>query len=65
MVSLGAKVTFGITVIGRQAAVTDVERMMRPTTATVPVRVTLDWSGMCVEQLLRQVQAQSAGMIAH
>ena len=61
----GAEVIFGVTVAGRQAAVTDVERMMGPTIATVPVRITLDWSQMTVEQLLRQVQAQSAGMIAY
>ena len=61
----GAEVIFGFTVTGRQAAVTDVERMMRPTTVTSPVRVTLDWLGMSVEQLLRQVRAQLAGTIAH
>ncbi|KAI4273878.1 MAG: hypothetical protein LQ337_004329 [Flavoplaca oasis] len=61
----GAEVIFGVTVAGRQAAVNDVERMIGPTIATVPVRITLDWSQMTVEQLLRQVQAQSAGMIAY
>ena len=61
----GAEVIFGVTVAGRQTAVTDVERMMGPTIATVPVRITLDWSQMTVEQLLRQVQVQSAGMIAY
>ncbi|KAF2468358.1 acetyl-CoA synthetase-like protein [Lindgomyces ingoldianus] len=61
----GTEVIFGVTVAGRQAAVTDVERMMGPTIATVPVRITLDWSQMTVEQLLRQVQAQSVGVIAY
>ncbi|KAF2752950.1 acetyl-CoA synthetase-like protein [Pseudovirgaria hyperparasitica] len=59
-----SEVIFRVTVAGRQAAVTDVERMIGPTIATVPVRITLDWSQMTVEQLLRQVQAQSANMIA-
>ena len=61
----GAEVIFGVTVAGRQAAVTDIERMMGPTIATVPVRITLDWSQMTVELLLRQVQAQSADLIAY
>ena len=60
-----AEVIFSVTVARRQAAVTDVERMMEPTIATVPIQITLNWSQMAVEQLLRQVQAQSAGMIAY
>ena len=38
----GAEVILGITVTRRQAAVTDIKRMMRLNTATVPVRFTLD-----------------------
>ena len=49
----GAEVILDITVTRRQAAVTDIKRMIRPTTATVPVRLTLDQSDMSVEQLLR------------
>ena len=60
----GAEVIFGVTVAGRQATVTDVKRM-GPTIATIPVRIALDRSQMTVEQLLRQVQTQSAGMIAY
>ncbi|KAG5930352.1 NRPS protein, partial [Claviceps africana] len=55
---------FGVTVSGRQAAVVDVEQIIGPTIATVPVRVTVDWCEMTVEQLLRKVQAQAVEMTA-
>lgn len=50
---------FGVTVSGRQAAVVDVEQMIGPTIATIPVRVALDWSGMTVKELLQTIQAQA------
>lgn len=55
---------FGITVSGRQASVLDVEQMVGPTIATVPVRVTLDLTEMTVEALLHQVQTQAVEMTA-
>ncbi|KIE00723.1 nonribosomal peptide synthase, partial [Metarhizium majus ARSEF 297] len=53
---------FGVTVSGRQARVLDVERIIGPTIATVPVRVAFEWTEMTVEQFLRQVQTQAVEM---
>ena len=56
-------VVFGTTVTGRQAAVPGVEGMVGPSLATVPVRVALDWASPVIN-LLRDIQAQSAEMVA-
>ncbi|KAG6038313.1 putative secondary metabolism biosynthetic enzyme, partial [Claviceps citrina] len=54
-------VVFGATVTGRQAAIPGIERMVGPTIATVPVRVTIDWQAR-VEELLQTVQQQALDM---
>ncbi|KAK8064710.1 Amino acid adenylation [Apiospora phragmitis] len=56
-------VVFGVTVSGRQAAVHEVDEMIGPTLATVPVRVAFDWE-QPVERLLHQVQKQMVDMTA-
>ncbi|KAH7042843.1 putative non-ribosomal peptide synthase [Macrophomina phaseolina] len=56
-------VVFGATVIGRQAAVPDIESIAGPAIATVPIRVLLD-PAMTVQRLLRKLQRQAAGMVA-
>jgi amino acid adenylation domain-containing protein len=53
-----SEAVFGATVSGRLAAVPGVERMVAPTIATVPVRVSLG-GGKRVDELLRQVQEQA------
>ncbi|KAG6250801.1 Glycopeptide NRPS [Claviceps purpurea] len=51
-------VLYGATVAGRQAALPGIDRVMGPTIATVPVRVSLDWNGSTVGALLLSVQSQ-------
>lgn len=53
---------FGVTVTGRQAPVSGIERMAGPTIATVPLRIGIDWE-QDVESLLRSIQRQSTDMI--
>jgi amino acid adenylation domain-containing protein/non-ribosomal peptide synthase protein (TIGR01720 family) len=55
---------FGVTVSGRQAAVPGIDRMIGPTIATVPVRVTINPEEMTVEELLHQIQTQAVEMTA-
>lgn len=57
-------VCFGTTVSGRQAAVPDLDLVLGPTAATVPVRVRLDLEKSAAE-LLRSVQKQALDMIPH
>jgi amino acid adenylation domain-containing protein len=57
-------VCFGATVSGRQAPVSDVEELIGPTIATVPVRVRLNRE-QTVSQYLQDVQSQAVDMIAH
>lgn len=52
-------VVFGVTVAGRQAALTGIERVAGPTIATVPVRVVLD-AGLQIEEQLQRIQTQAA-----
>jgi amino acid adenylation domain-containing protein len=54
-------VTFGATVTGRQASVRGIERMVGPTIATVPLRISFDWDAS-IDSLLGQVQMQAANM---
>ncbi|KAG5996168.1 Glycopeptide NRPS [Claviceps spartinae] len=58
------EVIFGVTVSGRQAAVADVEQIVGPTIATVPVRVALHQTGMTVIELLQKLQSQAVEMTA-
>ncbi|PNP38749.1 hypothetical protein TGAMA5MH_09314 [Trichoderma gamsii] len=59
-------IVFGVTVAGRQAALTGIERVAGPTIATVPVRVILDTSLQVEEQLQRiQTQAAESTMYEH
>nr|ABR23346.1 non-ribosomal peptide synthetase [Claviceps purpurea] len=51
-------VLYGATVAGRQRALPGIDRVMGPTIATVPVRVSLDWNGSTVGALLLSVQSQ-------
>ncbi|KAK8920223.1 Nonribosomal peptide synthetase dtxS1 [Metarhizium anisopliae] len=53
---------FGVTVTGRQAPVSGIERITGPTIATVPLRIVLDWD-KDVESILHRVQQQSVDMI--
>lgn len=53
---------YGVTVTGRQAALSGLEHMAGPAIATVPVRVQIDWE-RSVGQLLEKVQSQAADMI--
>ncbi|OAA35077.1 non-ribosomal peptide synthetase [Metarhizium rileyi] len=53
---------FGVTVTGRQAPVSGIERITGPTIATVPLRIALDWDDD-VESTLHRIQRQSADMI--
>ena len=56
-------VVFGVTVTGRQAALNDIQRVMGPTLATVPVRVVLDRE-KTIADLQQQIQSQSIEMTA-
>ncbi|KAG6052828.1 Glycopeptide NRPS [Claviceps sp. LM77 group G4] len=51
-------VLYGATVAGRQAALPGIDRVMGPTIATVPVRVSFDWNDCTVGALLLSVQSQ-------
>ncbi|KID94297.1 non-ribosomal peptide synthetase, partial [Metarhizium majus ARSEF 297] len=53
---------FGVTVTGRQAPISGIERITGPTIATVPLRIALDWD-KDVESILHRVQQQSVDMI--
>ncbi|KAK5988791.1 Nonribosomal peptide synthase atnA [Cladobotryum mycophilum] len=53
---------FGVTVTGRQAAVTGIERMAGPAFATMPIRVPVNWQGS-VKGLLETVQNQATDMV--
>ncbi|KAI9371235.1 hypothetical protein BJX61DRAFT_543884 [Aspergillus egyptiacus] len=55
---------FGVTVMGRHAAVPGVESMAGPTFATLPVRVIVD-EEQTVHQLLQQVHTQATDMIPY
>lgn len=57
-------VVFGVTLSGRSAPVTNVDRMIAPTIVTVPVRVSFDHDMLLVD-FLRQVQDQANEMIAY
>ncbi|EFE30955.1 uncharacterized protein ARB_02149 [Trichophyton benhamiae CBS 112371] len=54
---------FGAVVSGRQAAVRDVEHIMGPTIATVPVRIGINW-GAPLQNLLSTIQKQATEMIS-
>ena len=55
---------FGVTVSGRQAAVPGIERIVGPTFATVPIRVSVDWE-WSVTDFLQNVLDQATNMIPH
>ncbi|KAL6904028.1 hypothetical protein GGI43DRAFT_399484 [Trichoderma evansii] len=55
-------ITFGVTVSGRSAPVIDLDKMIGPTIATVPVRVQLD-KGQTILEYLHHLQRQSTEMI--
>ncbi|OCL12422.1 acetyl-CoA synthetase-like protein [Glonium stellatum] len=55
-------VVFGATTIGRQAPIAEIERVVGPTIATVPVRVQLDWNSN-VDRLLRAIQMHAVEAI--
>ncbi|EGE05754.1 hypothetical protein TEQG_04762 [Trichophyton equinum CBS 127.97] len=57
-------VSFGATVSGRQVALPDVENIISPTFATVPLRVLLSPS-KTIGELLKQVQLQATEMIPY
>ena len=57
-------VVFGATVTGRQAPVPDIEFIVGPTIATVPIRVAFD-SDMRLEDLLHQLQRQATDLTAY
>ncbi|KDB23154.1 hypothetical protein H109_04969 [Trichophyton interdigitale MR816] len=57
-------VSFGATVSGRQVALPDVENIISPTFATVPLRVLLSPSKI-IGELLKQVQLQATEMIPY
>lgn len=58
-----SEAVFGATVMGRQAAVPDIEQMIGPTIATVPIRVILSWKNR-VHELLEQIQKQAVEIAA-
>ncbi|CAK1360695.1 unnamed protein product [Cercospora beticola] len=51
-------VKFGATVSGRQADLAGIDRVVGPTIATIPVRVSFDWD-QTVATLLQRIQQQS------
>ncbi|KAH6645013.1 hypothetical protein BKA67DRAFT_127245 [Truncatella angustata] len=53
---------FGAVVLGRQAPVPDIEKLVGPTIATVPIRIIVD-DDSTVQELLRQTQKQATEMI--
>ncbi|KAI8633159.1 acetyl-CoA synthetase-like protein [Xylariaceae sp. FL1651] len=53
---------FGSVVTGRQAPVTNIERIAGPTLATVPIRVKINGEAT-IRELLKQVHIQAADMI--
>lgn len=55
-------VTFGAAVAGRQAQVSDIERIVGPVIATVPIRVKLD-PDQSVTLFIEAIQAQAAEMM--
>lgn len=55
-------VVFGTTITGRQGAIADIEKVIGPTIATVPLRIKLD-EQKTVEDLLRSVQDYTTAMI--
>ncbi|KAI1342742.1 hypothetical protein F5Y15DRAFT_266632 [Xylariaceae sp. FL0016] len=57
-------VVFGATVLGRQASVPGIDRLVGPTIATVPVRVELDWDAT-IHDTLATVQAQALEAIPY
>ncbi|KAL2132750.1 hypothetical protein VTI74DRAFT_3405 [Chaetomium olivicolor] len=57
-----SEVLFGATVMGRHAPLTEMERIVGPTIATVPVRVRIDWTAApCA--LLDAIQKEGTDMI--
>lgn len=60
--NISSDVVFGAIVTGRQAPVPEVENIVGPTIATVPVRVRLNWNAS-VHDLLQQIQTQALNMI--
>ena len=50
-----SNITFGVTLSGRQAAVSDIEHIIGPTITTIPVRVSLD-PDLTVHELLQVLQ---------
>lgn len=57
-------VTFGATVSGRQAPVTNLESMPGPMIATIPVRVKLD-RNVTISQFLQSIQSQATSTIPY
>lgn len=57
-------VVFGTTMSGRNTEILDIDKIIGPTIATVPVRIKFT-SGQTVTSFLRQVQQQSMDMIPH
>lgn len=57
-------VTFGMTLSGRFAPFPDIDRLIGPTIATVPVRVYIDPKAS-IHEFLRALQKQATGMIPH
>ncbi|KAI1571513.1 EntF Non-ribosomal peptide synthetase module [Pyrenophora tritici-repentis] len=55
-------VVFGTTVTGRQGAVADIEKIIGPTIATVPLRIKLDMQ-KTVQDLLQALQEYTTSMI--
>ncbi|KAF7198574.1 Nonribosomal peptide synthase atnA [Pseudocercospora fuligena] len=58
-------VVFGYTVSGRAAPLRGIERVAGPTMATVPVRVKLPAKDESIVALLKKVQDEAVGMMAH
>ncbi|KAM5435090.1 putative secondary metabolism biosynthetic enzyme [Microsporum canis] len=54
---------FGVITSGRQAAVRDINHIMGPTIATVPVRVMINWE-TSLQAFLSQIQKQATEMIS-
>jgi amino acid adenylation domain-containing protein len=56
-------ITFGLTVQGRDVPVEDIDLIVGPTLATVPLRMRIDWS-TSIKQFISSVRDQADGMKA-
>jgi amino acid adenylation domain-containing protein len=56
-------VVFGSIVMGRQAPLAEIEMIVGPTIATVPIRVMIDWKSSTISALLQDIHSAGIEMI--